>query len=123
MYFSNFNLNLDYNFNKYACNILTLFEVVATLRFSVSTLITTLCSFCCLKRIKLNKFYNYQPLGKFGPYMYRYTSLQFCSGADQLLSDRRGADFPGGGGALVRHQRGCSGSDLLKTHCIDRFRC
>ena len=29
----------------------------------------------------------------------------------------------GGGGALVRYQRGCSGSDPLKTHCIDRFQC
>ena len=27
------------------------------------------------------------------------------------------------GGALVHYQRGCSGSDLLKTHCIDRFWC
>ena len=54
-----------------------------------------------------------------------WTILQTLSpGADQLLSDRRGADFPGGGGgALVRYQRGCSGSDLLKTHCIDRFQC
>ena len=30
------------------------------------------------------------------------------SGADQFLSDRRGANFPAGG-ALVRYQRGCSG--------------
>ena len=44
------------------------------------------------------------------------------AGVEQFLSDRRGADFPGGG-ALVRYQRGCSGSDPLKTHCIDRFRC